>query len=155
MARIPTGLRSRILRLGTTGAVISTTRRNGTTEVSAMALYLQARQIAIWEFSPKFSARENIQIALTKMANFRQASTDETSLKSYAIALEDLDLRAFQVAMAIISETTPREGETLFPSLGYVLDVMDEARERFTTARRPQLNTAPVMAGQKLLEGSR
>ena len=55
-----------------------------------MALYLQARQIAIWEFSPKFSARENIQIALTKMANFRQASTDETSLKSYAIALEDL-----------------------------------------------------------------
>jgi hypothetical protein len=89
------------------------------------------------------------------MANFRQASTDETSLKSYAIALEDLDLRAFQVAMAIISETTPREGETLFPSLGYVLDVMDEARERFTTARRPQLNTAPVMAGQKLLEGSR
>ena len=116
-----------------------------------MAMYLQARQITIWEFSPKFSARENIIVALTKMANYRQASTDETTLKSYSLAVEDLDLRAFQVAMAVISETTPREGETLFPSLGYILDVMDEAKERFVTPRRPQLNTSPVTAGQKAL----
>jgi hypothetical protein len=116
-----------------------------------MALYLQARQIAIWEFSPKLSTRENILAAMVKMANFRQASVDETTLKSYCLAIEDLDLRAFQVAMAIISETTPREGETLFPSLGYILDVMDEARERFVTSRRPQLNTGPVTAGQKMV----
>lgn len=119
-----------------------------------MALYLQARQIAIWEFSPKLSARENVLAAMVKMANFRQANVDETTLKSYCLAIEDLDLRAFQVAMAVISETTPREGETLFPSLGYILDVMDEARERFVTPRRPQLNTSPVVAGQKSIEAS-
>ena len=117
-----------------------------------MALYLQERQMAIWAFSPKFSTAGNIVVALTKMANFRQAKVDETTLESYRLALETMDLRAFQVACAVISETDPREGETRFPSLGYMLDVMDEARERFTTPARPQLNTSPVCMGQKALK---
>jgi hypothetical protein len=87
---------------------------------------------------------------MVKMANFRQAKVDETTLKSYCLALEGLDLRAFQVAMAVISESRPREGETLFPSLGYILDVMDEAREMFPKAGM-ELNTSPAVAGQKAL----
>ena len=116
-----------------------------------MAIYLQARQMRIWAFSPEFSKEENIMVALTKMANFRQARIDETTLKSYCLALEDLDMRAFQVACAIISERDPREGEVRFPSLGYILDVMEEAREKFTTVSKPELDTSPVVAGQKAL----
>lgn len=78
---------------------------------------------------------------------------DEMTLESYTLALKGLDLRAFQVAMAVISETRPEQYETRFPDLGYVLDVIDEARERFTTPRRPTLNTMPVVEGMKLLEG--
>lgn len=116
-----------------------------------MAIYLQARQIAIWQFLPNLSVEANIKVALTKMACFRQAAIDKTTLESYTLALTSLDLRAFQVAMATISESRRQDGETAFPSLGYILDVMEEARERFTTARRPQLNTSPVVAGQKVL----
>jgi hypothetical protein len=117
-----------------------------------VAMYLQERQIPIWAFSPKFSTAGNIVMALTKMANFRQARVDETTLKSYRLALESLDLRAFQVAMAVISEARPREGETLFPSLGYILEVMDEAREMFCKSGIKELNTSPVVTGQKALK---
>ena len=117
-----------------------------------MAMYLQERQIAIWQFSPNLSVEQNVKVALTKMACFRQAAIDKTTLESYTLALKDLDLRAFQVAMAVISESRRREGETAFPELGYILDVMDEARERFTTIAKPQLNTSPVVAGQKRLK---
>ena len=116
-----------------------------------MALYLQARQIKIWQFSKELSTEENVMSALTKMACFRQATMDDATLESYTMALKDLDLRAFQVAMAVISESPRREGETAFPELGRVLEIMDEARERFTSPRRPQLNTLPVVAGQKAL----
>ena len=118
-----------------------------------MALYLQARQIETWQFSKNLSTEENVKVALTKMACFRQAAMDEMTLESYTLALKDLDMRAFQVAMAVISETDPREGETRFPSLGYVLGVMDEAREKFVTPRHSKLNTMPVVEGMKLLEG--
>jgi hypothetical protein len=116
-----------------------------------MALYLQARQIEIWQFSNNLSTEENVKVALTKMACFRQAVMDEMTLESYTLALKGLDLRAFQVAMAVISETHKKDGETAFPDLGYVLDVMDEARERFTTPWRPQIDTAPVVACQKAI----
>ena len=118
-----------------------------------MAIYLQARQIKIWQFSKGLSTEENVMSALTKMACFRQATMDDATLEAYTLALKDLDMRAFQVAMATISETRRGEGETAFPDLGYILDVMDQARERFTTARKPQLNTSPVVAGQKALQG--
>ena len=116
-----------------------------------MALYLQERQITTWQFSKELSTEENVMAALTKMACFRQAQMDDATLESYTMALKNLDLRAFQVAMAVISESKRREGETAFPDLGYILDVMEEARERYTTPSRPQLNTSPVTAGQKRL----
>lgn len=75
------------------------------------------------------------------------------TLESYSLALKDLDLRAFQVAMAVISETRRKEGETAFPDLGYILEVMDEARERVTTPSRPVLNTLPAFEGTHFLEG--
>lgn len=115
-----------------------------------MPLYLQERQITIWQFLPNLSVADNIKIALTKMACFRQAAIDKTTLESYTLALKDLDLRAFQVAMAVISESRRREGETAFPDLGYILDVMEEAREMFPK-RGMELNTSPATAGQRSL----
>lgn len=115
-----------------------------------MPLYLQERQIKIWQFSKELSTEENVMAALTKMACFRQAAMDDATLESYTLALKDLDMRAFQVAMAIISESRRREGETAFPDLGYILDVMDEAREIFPK-RGMELNMSPVVAGQKAL----
>lgn len=115
-----------------------------------MPLYLQERQTQIWQFSSELSTEENVMAALTKMACFRQAAMDDATLESYTLALKGLDLRAFQVAMAVISESRRREGETAFPDLGYVLDVMDEAREIFPK-RGVELNTSPVSAGQRSL----
>ena len=117
-----------------------------------MALYLEERQIPIWQFSKGLSNEDNVSALLTKMAYYRQAAVNEVMIDLYTEALKGLDLRAFQVAMAIISETKKVQGETAFPDLGYVLDVMDEARERYTTPSRPQLNTSPVVAGQKAIE---
>lgn len=112
-----------------------------------MAMYLEPRQVTTWQFSPGLSPEENVKVALTKMACFRQAATDETALDLYSEHLKDLDLRAFQVAMAIISETAREEGEPAFPSLGHIMDVIEEARERFFTPRHPILNTTPVFEG--------
>ena len=114
-----------------------------------MALYLQERQIKIWQFSRGLSTEENVKVLLTKMACFRQAVMDDATLESYTMALKDLDMRAFQVAMATISEARRREGETAFPELGYILDVIEDARERYATPSRPRLNTSPVVQGQK------
>ena len=71
---------------------------------------------------------------------------DDVTLEAYTLALKDLDMRAFQVAMAFISEARRDKGETAFPELGYILDVIDIARERFTTVAKPELDTRPVMA---------
>lgn len=113
-----------------------------------MPLYLQERQTEIWQFSRELSTEENVMAALTKMACFRQAAMDDATLESYTLALKGLDLRAFQVAMAVISESRRHEGETAFPDLGYILDVMDEAREMFPK-RGVGLNTSPVTAGKE------
>lgn len=115
-----------------------------------MPLYLQERQTQIWQFSKELSTEENVMAALTKMACFRQAAMDDATLESYTLALKGLDMRAFQVAMAIISESRRREGETAFPDLGYILDVMSDAREIFPK-RGMALNTSPVTAGRKAL----
>lgn len=121
-----------------------------------MALYLEARQQETWKFSRDLSPEQNIRVALTKMACFRQAAIDEVTLELYSSALKDLDLRAFQVAMAVLAERPRREGETAFPDLGTVLDLMDKARERYVTPRKPKLNTLPLYeVGTKLLEGER
>ena len=57
-------------------------------------------------------------------------------------------MRAFQVAMAILSESEREEGETAFPSLGTILAAMEEARERFPVYSKgaKEINDKPVFA---------
>jgi hypothetical protein len=95
--------------------------------------------------------RKNIADALLKMATYRGAKADLVTLHTFVAALEGLDMRAFQVAMARISNNRPQQGETLFPSLGYILEEMDEARERFPVFSEgaTEVNTTPVFADSK------
>ena len=60
-------------------------------------------------------------------------------------------MRAFQVAMAILSESEREEGETAFPSLGTILAAMEEARERFPVFSKgaKEINDKPVFADNK------
>jgi hypothetical protein len=50
--------------------------------------------------------------------------------------------------MRNISNSRPEPGETLFPSLGYILEEMEEARERFPVFSKgaKEINTTPVFA---------
>jgi hypothetical protein len=113
-----------------------------------MALYLETRQIAIWQFSPNLSPEENVKVALMKMASFRQATVGVEALELYTDALKDLDLRAFQVAMASLAETPREQWQTAFPDFGTILELMDEARE-MVLPTRPHPNLMPVMEGEK------
>jgi hypothetical protein len=86
------------------------------------------------------------------MAIYRQAGKlDETTLNLYTEYLLNLDLRAFQVAMKNISNSRPEQGETLFPSLGRILEEMEEARERFPVYSKgaKEINDKPVFADPK------
>ena len=60
-------------------------------------------------------------------------------------------MRAFQVAMATLSESEREEGETAFPSLGTILAAMEEARERFPVYSKgaKEINDKPVFADPK------
>ena len=60
-------------------------------------------------------------------------------------------MRAFQVAMATLSESEREEGETAFPSLGSILAAMEEARERFPVFSQgaKEINDKPVFADPK------
>lgn len=55
------------------------------------------------------------------------------------------------MAMASISESDRRDGETAFPSLGTILSAMEEARERFPVFSKgaKEVNTTPVFADSK------
>lgn len=57
-------------------------------------------------------------------------------------------MRAFQVAMATLSESERQDGETAFPSLGSILAAMEEARERFPVYSKgaKEINDKPVFA---------
>ena len=116
-----------------------------------MPQYLQERQMAMWQFSKSLSLEQNIKVLLTKMACFRQAKMEKTTLELFTAYLLPLDLRAFQVAMASISESDRRDGETAFPSLGTILSAMEEARERFPVFSKgaKEVNTTPVFADSK------
>jgi hypothetical protein len=82
------------------------------------------------------------------MATYRGTKVDAVTLQAFVAALEGLDMRAFQVAMARISNSRPEQGETLFPSLGYILAEMEEARERFPVFSKgaKEINDKPVFA---------
>lgn len=128
----------------------SRSRRMGLGEI--MARYLLERQRAIWQFLPNLSTEENVKVLLTKMACFRQAKMDSATLELFTAYLAPLDLRAFQVAMATISESERLEGETAFPSLGIILAAMDEAREfspNFAIGAR-EINDRPAFGEQPM-----
>ena len=113
-----------------------------------MPQYLQERQMQTWQFAPNLSLRTNIEVALMKMAGCRQAKPSKMDVQLYSSILEPLDMRAFQVAMATLSESEREEGETAFPSLGTILATMEEARERFPVYSKgaKEINDKPVFA---------
>ena len=117
-----------------------------------MPQYLQARQKGTWQFLPNLSDSENIKVLLTKMSICRQAKMDKPSLELYTEILLPLDLRAFQVAMAMLSESPREQGETALPSLGDILAAMAEAREEWPNfaAGRKEILTQPVFASKEV-----
>ncbi len=66
-------------------------------------------------------------------------------------------MRAFQVAMAVLSESEREEGETAFPALGTIISSMEEAREKWPlySQGKTEIDTTPVFSGnnQKRLQG--
>lgn len=113
-----------------------------------MPRYLTEKEATIWAFQETLTDRKNIANALLKMATFRGTKVDSVTLQVFVAALEDLDMRAFQVAMARISNTRPEQGETLFPSLGYILEEIEDAREKFPLFSKgaKEVNTTPLFA---------
>lgn len=96
-----------------------------------MPKYLLERHKATWQFSKNLSTEENIKILLAKMVCFRQGNlaSDPNYLDLFAPYLAPLDMRAFQVAMAMLAESPRVEGQTALPSLGDIMEAMEEARE--------------------------
>ena len=114
-----------------------------------MPQYLTEQETKLWGFSKTLSDEQNVKILLGKMAIYRQASKlDEVTLGLFTQALVNLDLRAFQVAMKILSFSKRQEGETAFPDLGTILSAMDEARERspLYSQGAKEINDKPVFA---------
>jgi hypothetical protein len=113
-----------------------------------MPQYLLERQKITWQFLPNLSDLQNIKVLLTKMAICRGAKMDKPTLELLTEILLPLDLRAFQVAMAVLAESKRPEGETTLPALGDILAVMDEVRERSPVFSQgaTEINTKPVFA---------
>ena len=78
------------------------------------------------------------------MASLRQAAIDAEALELFVAMLEGEDMRAFQVAMATLAEEPRREGEPAFPSLGMMLELIDEASEIFPAAPDQSIDRLPV-----------
>lgn len=73
---------------------------------------------------------------------------DRTTLESYALVLVQEDLRAFQVAVAIISESKREPGETAFPELGAILKLIMFAEESgIRECSDPPADRKPIYAG--------
>lgn len=111
-----------------------------------MARYLSEKQSITWAFSTNRSKLENVKISLTRLACFRQATLDRATLDSFAQILVLEDLRAFQVAMAMLSETKREQGETAFPDLASILEVIKKVEERWDRDPRsdPAADRDPV-----------
>jgi hypothetical protein len=106
----------------------------------------------LWQFARGLSPEDNITALLGKMAIYRQVKMDQETLRitleMYTDYLKNLDLRAFQVAMAVLSENPREDGQTAFPSLGDILAAMEEAREVWPNFAegREKILTDPVVA---------
>ena len=114
-----------------------------------MPQYLAGQEIILWGFLKELSLEDNVTALLAKMAIYRQAGKlDETTLNLYTEYLLPLDLRAFQVAMRNLAQSPRQEGETAFPTLGDILAVMDDVRERFPVFSEgaKEINATPVIA---------
>lgn len=114
-----------------------------------MPQYLAGQEIRLWGFLKELSLEDNVTALLAKMAIYRQAGKlDETTLNLYTEYLLPLDLRAFQVAMRNLAQSPRQEGETAFPTLGDILAVMDDVRERFPVFSEgaKEINATPVIA---------
>jgi hypothetical protein len=109
-----------------------------------MAQYLTEKQKTIWRFWPNLSEEDNIRVQLTQMACLRKAKLEKGDLELYPAYLKMYDLRAFQVAMARISESERREGETAFPSLGTILAEIEFCADKWTSELHPELDTKPL-----------
>lgn len=117
-----------------------------------MPQYLKESETALWGWSQNLSTTENIKVLLGKMAICRQAGRlDKVTLELYTEALKDLDLRSFQVAVKKIACSSRQEGEPAFPSLGMILEAMDEAREFFPkfSAGATEINTKPLYVEER------
>ena len=120
-----------------------------------MPKYLTESDLKLWGFSKTLSLDQNIKILLGKMAIFRQAGkVDKISLDLYTQVLVDFDQRAFQVAMRTLSFNPRQEGDPSFPSLGMILEAMDEAAEHSPDFKSgaTKINTAPLFAETKNLK---
>jgi len=117
-----------------------------------MPQYLTEQEIKLWGFSKRLSNEDNVTGLLAKMAIYRQAGKlDPETLELYTQYLLPLDLRAFQVAMKVLSTSERQDGETAFPSLGTILAAIEEARERFPVFSKgaKEVNSTPVFADSK------
>jgi hypothetical protein len=119
-------------------------------------IYLSKEWERLWAFLPNLSPEGNIKAALTHMAICRQVKLSpqdwKLALETYTNHLKNTDLRAFQVAMAILSETPRDEGETALPSLGDILSVMSDAHEKWPNFAegRKEVLTLPVYVGREV-----
>lgn len=114
-----------------------------------MARYLTEKQMQTWAYSPEYSLKRNVLTALTKMAILRSASVDEASLELYWKILEvEEDQRAVQVAIAKIAETRREQGETGWPEIGYILEEIYEAMEKFRTKSEPEYDREPIYTAE-------
>ena len=77
------------------------------------------------------------------------------TLDLFSSVLVNEDLRAFQVAMATLSETPRPEGETAFPDLGTILTEIADAHRVYRTKDEPPYDPTPIYAGKQLPERTR
>lgn len=70
---------------------------------------------------------------------------DEISLAAYWEILEqEDDQRAVQAAIATLAERRRGEGETGWPEIGYLLEEIENAREKFRSKSDPPFDIKPV-----------
>ena len=91
-----------------------------------MAIVLTEKQTAIWKCSPNLSPKANVKMLLTKLACFRQATIDATTLELYSSYLASENLVPLQIALARLAEKPRGEGETAFPELGRIIAEIKE-----------------------------
>ena len=118
-----------------------------------MPKYLLVRHKETWQFSRNLSNEENIKVLLTKMAIFRHGVWDE-NLELFTQALLPLpDMRALQVAIALLAESPRGEGQTTLPSLGDIMAEYEACREVWPDFANgfEKVDTDPIFDDEELI----